>query len=420
MDMPMQNHNHQEAYFLYAISFLFLPVAVLATSQIWVLAVSGVLGILAIRAVHGGFALKPNSLLVVMMIMLIGWAATTSIWAISPDRAIKTSVRIALVCISLIILVDAAKKLNQKQRHKFEFWLVGGTVTGLVLTGILILWGGAISVWLGESRLTGHDLADLNRTSTVISLLAWPVALIVAKTYGRLAAAAVIVLSALLLFALAPSTPLVAFAVGLVAFIIAWISPGLGKRGLLLAFTGAVIIVPLLEVLAPPLIDFLAANLPVPHSEIHRLVIWQFAAERIFEHPLVGWGLDASRAIPGNNEELYLFQFGANAETGQAMPLHPHNALIQIWLELGIVGVILVGAIFSLIVALIPSSLHNRARPATLIATTACAFTIAQLGFGIWQGWWMTTLGLMVMIVVATATNVSAPAARQGRPDRNM
>lgn len=102
------------------------------------------------------------------------------------------------------------------------------------------------------------------------------------------------------------------------------------------------------------------------------------------------------------------------------MPLHPHNALIQIWLELGIVGVILVGAIFSLIVALIPSSLHNRARPATLIATTACAFTIAQLGFGIWQGWWMTTLGLMVMIVVATATNVSAPAARQGRPDRNM
>ena len=415
----MQNHNRQEAYFLYALSFLFLPVAVLATAQVWVLAVSGVLGILAIRAVHGGIALKPNGLLVVMMMMLIGWAATTSFWAMSPDRAIQTSIRISLVCISLIVLVDAAKKLDQKQREKFGYWLVGGTVTGLVLTGILILWGGAISVWLGENRLTGHELADLNRTSTVISLLAWPVALIAAKTYGRLAAAAVIVFSALLLFALAPSTPLVAFAVGLVAFIIAWISPGLGKRGLLLAFAGAVIIVPLLDVLAPPLIDFLAANLPVPHSEIHRLVIWQFAAERIFEHPLVGWGLDASRAIPGNNEEVYLFQFGANAETGQAMPLHPHNALIQIWLELGIVGVILIGAIFSLIVALIPSALHDRARPATLIATTACAFTIAQLGFGIWQGWWMATLGLMVMIAIATGTNPPAPAGRQGRPGRN-
>lgn len=416
----MQNHNRQEAHFLYALSFLFLPVAVLATAQVWVLAVFGVLGILAIRAVHGRFALKPNGLLVVLMLLLIGWAAASSFWAIDPDRAIKTSVRIALVCISMIVLVDAAKKLDREQRQKFGYWLVGGTVTGLVLTGILILWGGAVSVWLGDSRLTGHELSDLNRTSTVISLLVWPVTLIVARIYNRLAAVALIVLSALLLFALAPSTPLVAFAVGLVAFVIAWISHGLGKRVLLVAFAASVIIIPLLDVLAPPLIDFLASSLPFPHSEIHRLVIWQFAAERIFEHPLVGWGLDASRAIPGNTEELFLFQFGGNPETGQALPLHPHNALSQIWLELGIVGVVLVGAIFSLIVASIPKSLHDRAGPAALIATTACAFTIAQLGFGIWQGWWMATLGLMVMIAIATGTNPPAPAPRQGHPDQNV
>jgi len=71
-------------------------------------------------------------------------------------------------------------------------------------------------------------------------------------------------------------------------------------------------------------------------------------------------------------------------------------------------------------VASIPTSAHNRAGPATLIAMTACALSIAQLGFGIWQGWWMTTLGLMVVIAIATATNVSAPAAGQGHPDRNI
>jgi len=420
MNMPMQNHHHREAYFLYALSFLFLPVAVLATAQLWVLAVFGVLGILVIRAVRGRFALKPNGLLVVLMTLLIGWAAISSFWAINPERAITSSVRIALICISLIVLIDATKKLDQEQRQKFGYWLVGGTVTGLMLTGTLILSSSAVSAWLGGSGLTGPELANLNRTSSVISLLVWPVALILAQIYSRLAAAAVIVLSALLLFALAPSTPLVAFVVGLVAFVIAWISHGLGKRVLLLAFVGAVVVIPLLDVLAPPLIDFLASNIASPHSEIHRLVIWQFAAEHIFEHPLVGWGLDASRAIPGNSEQLFLFHFGATAETGQALPLHPHNALIQIWLELGLVGVILVGAIFSLVVASIPKSLHNRARSAALIATTACSFTIAQLGFGIWQGWWMATLGLMVMIAIATATNASAPAARQGHPDRNI
>jgi exopolysaccharide production protein ExoQ len=417
MKSPMQNHNRQEACLLYMLGFLFLPVAVLAAAQVWVLAAFGVLGTLTIRAVYGRFGLKPNGFLVVLMILLIGWAATSTFWAITPDRAIKSSVRIALVCISLIVLIDATNKLDQEQRRKFGYWLVGGTVTGLVLTGILILSSGAASVWLGESRLTGHELANLNRTSTVISLLVWPVALIIARIFNRLSAAAVIILSALLLFALAPSTPLVALAVGSVAFAIAWVSHGLGKRILLLAFAGAVVMIPLLDFLAPPLIDILSSNVPSPHSEIHRLVIWQFAAERIFEHPLVGWGLDASRSIPGKNEELFLFQVGANPETGQAMPLHPHNALIQIWLELGLVGIVLVGAIFSLIVASISKSSHDRARGATLVATTACALTIAQLGFGIWQGWWMATLGLMVIIAIATGTN---PAPHQGHSDQNV
>ena len=420
MNTPIQIQNRQEACILYALGFLFLPVAVLATAQVWVLAVIGVLGIPTVRAVHGRFDLKPNGLLVVLMILLVGWVAMSSLWSITPDRAIKTTFRIALVCLSLIVLIDATNKLDQDQRRRFGHWLVGGTMVGLVLTGFFVLSSDIISVWLNENPATGHELATLNRTSTVIALLVWPVALIVAQICNRYAAAAVIVLSALLLFALAPSTPLVAFAVGLIAFVLAWVSHGLGKRILLMGFAASVIAIPLLDVLAPPVIEILTANISWPNSEVHRLVIWQFAAERIFEHPLVGWGLDASRAIPGKNEELFLFQVGTHSVTGQAMPLHPHNALIQIWLELGLVGIILIGAMFSLIVASIPTSAHNRAGSATLIATTACALSIAQLGFGVWQGWWMATLGLMVMVAIATATHVSSPPARQSRPDRNI
>ncbi len=46
---------------------------------------------------------------------------------------------------------------------------------------------------------------------------------------------------------------------------------------------------------------------------------------------------------------------------GQAMPLHPHNALVQIWLELGLIGLLLIAAVFSLIVVSIPESANNRA-----------------------------------------------------------
>ena len=409
MTTAVQYQNRQEAGVLNALGFLFLPVAVLATAQVWVLAVLGVLGILTVRAFHGRFALNTNKYLVLLVILFIGWAAATSLWAVNPNRAIGTTLRIALVCISIVVLIDARNRLGKEQRRKFGYWLVGGTVTGFFLTGALILSSGDGSSWFGESHLTGYVISDLNRTSSVIALLVWPVAFVVAQLWNRLAAAAVIVLGALYLFLLAPSTPLVAFGAGLAAFVIARFSNSLGKRFLLLLFAAAIVIVPFLGVLAPPLIDFLSTNLPFPQSEIHRLVIWQFAAERIYENPLFGWGLDAARAIPGGNEKLFLFMFNGAPETGQAMPLHPHNAMIQIWLELGLVGVALVGAIFVLLVASIPESQSDRAGPATLIATTACAFTIAELGFGIWQGWWIATLGI-VAVISMTVVTPGAPA----------
>jgi len=402
MTTAVQYQNRWESGVLNALGFLFLPVAVLATAQVWVPAVLGVLGILAVRIFHGRFALGTNKYLMLLMTLFIGWAAATSLWAINPDRAITTTLRVALVCISVVVLIDARNRLEEAQRRKFGYWLAGGTVIGFILTGALILTSG--SGLFGESHLTGYVIDDLNRTSSAIALLVWPVAFVVARYWNRLAAAAVIVLGALYLFLLAPSTPLVAFGVGLAAFVIGRISNSQGKRFLLLLFAAAVVIVPFLGVLEPPLIDFLSTNLPFPQSEIHRIVIWQFAAERIFEQPLFGWGLDAARAIPGGKEKLFLFMFNGAPETAQAMPLHPHNAMIQIWLELGLVGVALVGAIYFLIVASIPESRTERAGPAMLIATTACAFTVAELGFGIWQGWWMATLGIVAVISMTVVT----------------
>lgn len=401
MRTDTQSPNQMEAYILYGIGFLFLPVAAIANAQIWVLAVTGVTALLAFRAVQGRILPAPNVPLVALLALLVGWAGLSIVWSINPDRAITTAIRLALVALSLIVLIDAASKLTDKQRRRFGVWLVAGTICGLLLTAVLILFSGIIPGWLGMTKLTGRELSGLNRTSSVIALLVWPVALVIAQIYGRYAAAATIILSAILLFTLAPSTPVVAFAIGVLAFSIAWASHRWGKRFLLVAFACAVIMIPLLDVLAPPVVDFLVAFVPAPNSEIHRIAIWQFAAEQIFNHPLIGWGLDSSRAIPGGHEKILLFQNNAGIVTGQAMPLHPHNAIVQIWLELGLVGVLLMGGIFSLIVTSIPEYAKNRAGPATMIAVTACGFAIAQLGFGIWQGWWMATLGLMVMIVVA-------------------
>jgi O-antigen ligase len=81
-------------------------------------------------------------------------------------------------------------------------------------------------------------------------------------------------------------------------------------------------------------------------SAAHRLLIWDFVSERIAERPLLGWGMDSSRAVPGGTghpDAAMLAAFGLAAKSdwfsyAQLLPLHPHNLALQVWLELGAVG----------------------------------------------------------------------------------
>lgn len=416
MNEPTRSLKAYDAYILYAIGFLFLPVAAIATLQTWVLAVAGAVAIVILRALRRDIIPRVSGLLVTVFVVFVAWAALSSIWSIVPDRAITTSLRLLLVGFCLVFLTASARQLTDSERRIFGMWLVAGTVLGLIIIAVLIAFSGIVAGWLNNARITGHELDRLNRTAGVIAMLVWPVALIIARLYGRYAAAAVIACGTLALFALAPATPLLAFVIGIGAFAVTWISQRWGKRLLIFAFTVSAIVIPFLDILVPIANDILIANMTWPNSEVHRFVIWEFASQRIFEHPFIGWGLEASRAIPGGDAQLFLFNInGNNPLTGQALPLHPHSAVIQVWLELGFIGVMLLGGLFSVIVALVPESLRDRAGPATIVATIACAFTIAQLGFGIWQGWWMGTLGLIAVIVVAIA-----PVSDQARASRRV
>ena len=73
-------------------------------------------------------------------------------------------------------------------------------------------------------------------------------------------------------------------------------------------------------------------------SALHRLYIWDFAAERIAERPILGWGLDGSRRLPGGDAPVIIRRCDAALQPvgnvrvdGTVMPLHPHNAILQVW-----------------------------------------------------------------------------------------
>jgi O-antigen ligase len=260
----------------------------------------------------------------------------------------------------------------------------------------------AHTLWVQEQQMDINKLSALNRTASAIAILTWPTAVSIAKVYGRSAATAFVVLSSLAVFCLAPLTPLLAFLIGLVAFAVAWIWLRLAKVLFAVVFTLSVLVVPFLNDIAPLAIEFLVTNFQDHVPEVHRFVIWQFAGEHILERPVLGWGLNAARVFPGGDVELLLLTTPDGAQiTGPALPLHTHNALIQIWLELGFVGVALFATLLAVAVRGISYMPADPARPAAAMAAITTGFVIAQLGFGFWQGWWLALQGIAVVTTVA-------------------
>lgn len=133
-----------------------------------------------------------------------------------------------------------------------------------------------------------------------------------------------------------------------------------------------------LHVLAPPSWD-------------HRLNIWAYAANLTVDHALRGWGFDAARTFPG-------------------IPLHTHNAALQLWLELGSVGAALAAAFFAWILYRIVGWAGVSRRDAAMAAATLTAFlVIGGVSFGVWQEWWIA-LGVIAAIACSVAQKTSAAA----------
>jgi O-antigen ligase len=80
--------------------------------------------------------------------------------------------------------------------------------------------------------------------------------------------------------------------------------------------------------------------------------------------------------------------------------LHPHNAALQVWLELGAPG----AALFALIVAILWGALARVTWPPLFAAAAGAGLTIAIIGcfgtYGIWQEWWLGTLSLALFLVL--------------------
>jgi|GEM_PF-2324181 len=136
----------------------------------------------------------------------------------------------------------------------------------------------------------------------------------------------------------------------------------------------------------------------LPSSIKARLEMWDQASRRILERPVLGWGLDSSPHLPNRGE--LLVSEDDNDPWAPPRPiahLHPHNAPLQIWFELGLPGMALIAAMLGITGYGI---LRARRRVAYVFGVTMFAymFLMTLSIWGIWQTWFIAMLcftGLM-------------------------
>ena len=127
---------------------------------------------------------------------------------------------------------------------------------------------------------------------------------------------------------------------------------------------------------------------------LHRRAIWSFSKEKILEKPILGHGIFSSRVI-GDQHKI----INHENQNLSAIPLHPHNNILQLWLELGIVGIIFFFIlIYEIINKIYKIKKVNEKYAAFGLASLFQLFLIGQFSYGSWQTWWISIIFINIFI----------------------
>ena len=380
-----------------------MPVAVISSKAIMLLLIAACLAVLpAIIRDRSALesALREYRSITIVICLLLTWGMLSAVWSIDPAESVAKALKLTAASFMGGIIIIGVGLTSATQKRRIVNATIAGIIVALCLTALRYAW---IHLRPEPDGLPeGFDpISELNPGLTVLAVLIWPVmAELISRSSWKMLAGIGIVLAALLAVSTAGSAVL-AVLLGAIGFAMAAIRPRVTSYVVAFVLFAGI-------VSAPFIASRLSADMQLPYvtkslsgSAYHRIYIWQFAAEKSLSRPVLGWGLASSRAIPGGNEK---------PPVGTAyLPLHPHHAGLQIWLELGGVGALLAGIISAMVVLSRQTRHRTRLGVCVLTGTALSIAAVAFTAYSTWQSWWVAMIWLTCGILVGFRPSSSAP-----------
>ena len=372
-------------------ALLIQPVAVFANKGLAVLFVISAVGAVGMLLQDRLLLVHIPKTLATLIVAFLIWTGLSAFWSTAPDASLRQWAILIGVAVGGLALAAIGHSLSDAARGRVaRVYLIGFGLGLFFLIEEMLTDGFLSGLYIRSPRFA------LNHGATILALGLGPVVLILQSWGRRKEAVALVALTA---GALGWSDSLGAFlglAVGTLVVVAVLYRPAPALKALIVILAVGIVSAPLIVRLMPDGRTLIERNVPESYLFGPRLYIWNNTVDRIVQKPLAGWGLNTSSTFSRHDEAE-----GVGYLIMEAIPLHPHNAVLQWWLELGLIGAALGGAIVVGLAAAIRRQIDDPWRAGLAAATLAAAVGIATLSYSIWQSWWMGACWLIGVFVVS-------------------
>lgn len=317
------------------------------------------------------------------LLAILVWWAVSLIWSPDPSYALRDGAGIILMILALVYLPMQLARTTLLSPSMIV--LIGTAICALLM----------ICEFMGNTHLYDRfdpsaELWDLNRIALFLTLMLPAIAL--AARHGgveALLAAFTGTLSVMAILLSEGQSAQLALLVGVLAASIALL-PIAGRLVAVVCVVGVLAMPLLVKSLDTGPVHRALSNLPSANA-VHRVALWVGYQSILRERPIIGWGAGAARhaGMTGRATEVAVERGYPRVATS------PHNAPLEIWTELGLIGAALTSMLLWFVGAAI-----DRQRGEVRVALTfifASAATYSFVSSSLFQGWWLSSLAMALV-----------------------
>lgn len=399
--IKIQKPDNNILHFLYFLLMLTPPLAMLSGLMLgpWI----SIIMVLTFFLV--GFNIKSvRSDMKMIDKALLLWGLLTCFWSISPLDSLFGASRLILIIVLYYVIIGNIKMLKIPGDY-FERGIKIALVLSIAFFLVEKNTEGAIIGYLRGIFQPFKDhrfhLFWLDRGAAMLSVFSWvPIYLYLKSNQPKMSFICYLAVLAILLISDSDAS-ILAYLCSAIAFGLAYFYKGKFRKIISILVLGFIFLMPAFSKLQEP--EYLAENpLSLPLSHVHRLFIWKYAMNISSESLFYGKGIDASKAVDPQDSDMIIYRDIKMSP----LPRHPHNNVIQVTLELGLIGL----ALFAIYLWKILGKFDNLADRDRKYAASCYSifinyFVIGTISFSMWQSWWLLVILYMVLTMKLAKEN---------------